>query len=96
MYTNLQNIYYCVTRYLEANMKFISYACSKGIENFENPSECLRKEYNFGCVLSVLKVYATQPLEFGECATRVDRKVRDSRRGFCDATAVLLQFLRIT
>ena len=69
MYTNLQNIYYCVTRYLEANMKFISYACSKGIENFENPSECLRKEYNFGCVLSVLKVYATQPLEFGEYLT---------------------------
>ena len=69
MFTNLQNVYFCLTRFIESNMKFISYVTSKGIENIENPSECFRKEYNFGCIISVLKIYAVQPLEFSEYLT---------------------------
>ena len=69
VFNNQQQVYLCLTRYLEAQMNFLSYVIPKGVENFESPNDCLRREPDFQCIVSVLKVYSTQPMEFGEYIT---------------------------
>ena len=88
VYTNLQNIFFCLTRFLESNMRFLTYVIGKGVKNFEAPDDCLRKETDFCCIVSVLKVYAIQPLEFSEYVTANNRLVAGREKGSMDAECI--------